>query len=77
MKQFPRLCGAILFTASALACNAALAEKTALSITRQNGILYLPTHVMEKQQLSCSLPFRTRSRRCSSASLTAPWSSAP
>jgi NitT/TauT family transport system substrate-binding protein len=51
MKLFPRLCGAILFSAGALACNAALAEKTELSITRQNGILYLPTHVMEKQQL--------------------------
>lgn len=51
MKTFPRLCGALVLGASALASNSALAEKNELSITRQNGILYLPTHVMEKQKL--------------------------
>lgn len=36
----------------ALCGTSALAQqKTELSITRQNGILYLPTHVMEKQHL--------------------------
>jgi NitT/TauT family transport system substrate-binding protein len=51
MNQFPRLCGALVLAIGTLASNAAFAEKNELSITRQNGILYLPTHVMEKQQL--------------------------
>jgi len=35
----------------ALSCVASAQQKTEISITRQPGILYLPSHVMEKQQL--------------------------
>lgn len=34
-----------------LSCAAAAQQKTEISITRQPGILYLPSHVMEKQHL--------------------------
>lgn len=52
MKQIQKLCCALVLGAGVLAGQSALAEqKSELSITRQNGILYLPTHVMEKQHL--------------------------
>jgi NitT/TauT family transport system substrate-binding protein len=43
--------GAALAGVLALAAPAVAQEKTEISITRQPGILYLPSHVMEKQQL--------------------------
>ena len=46
-----RFVGSALLAAAALCAPAAAQQKTEISITRQPGILYLPSHVMEKQQL--------------------------
>jgi NitT/TauT family transport system substrate-binding protein len=52
-KQMRRLCAgaAAAFGLFALANAASAQEKNEVSITRQPGILYLPTHVIEKQHL--------------------------
>lgn len=48
-----RLCAAILATASwlAIAHDASAQEKKEVSISRQPGINYMPTHIMERQKL--------------------------
>ena len=54
MKQRPSLSSltAVLALVAALLCHAAVAQqKTEIIITRQPGILYLPSHVMEKRHL--------------------------
>ena len=50
MKWFSQFIAVVVV--AVLACTPALAQqKSEISITRQPGILYLPSHVMEKQQL--------------------------
>ena len=52
MKRIRRLLPTLAACILAASSFAALAQqKTEISITRQPGILYLPSHVMEKQQL--------------------------
>src|SRR3954469_23510731 len=54
MRQKTRRFGAIgaaVFGMLALGQTASAQQKSEISITRQPGILYLPSHVMEKQHL--------------------------
>jgi NitT/TauT family transport system substrate-binding protein len=52
-KQMRRLCAGVAAAVGllALANTASAQQKSEISITRQPGILYLPTHVIEKQKL--------------------------
>ena len=53
MIRLQAMLSAVIVAASALALSfaASAQQKTDISITRQPGILYLPSHVMEKQHL--------------------------
>jgi NitT/TauT family transport system substrate-binding protein len=52
-KQMRRICAGVAaaFGLMALGQTASAQQKNEISITRQPGILYLPTHIIEKQQL--------------------------
>jgi NitT/TauT family transport system substrate-binding protein len=52
-KQMRRLCAGVAAAVGllALANSASAQQKNEISITRQPGIIYLPTHIIEKQQL--------------------------
>lgn len=52
-KQMRRLCAGVAAAVGlfAIASNASAQQKNEVSITRQPGIIYLPTHIVEKQQL--------------------------
>jgi len=53
MKQFQRGCAAIvLIAATAMSALPAKAQqKSEISLSRQPGIFYMPSHIMEKQKL--------------------------
>ena len=51
MKRFTQFIAAVFIAAFGVAFPAMAQQKSEVSITRQPGIIYLPSHVMEKQQL--------------------------
>ena len=59
MKWFSQFIAVVVV--AVLACTPALAQqKSEISITRQPGILYMPSHVMEKQPLIENEPDEVR-----------------
>ena len=51
MKRLSKFIAVAFVAALVVAVPALAQQKSEISITRQPGILYLPSHVMEKQQL--------------------------
>ncbi|MHC2367135.1 hypothetical protein ACVIQT_001783 [Bradyrhizobium diazoefficiens] len=55
-----KLAAAALIAATALSVSAAHAQqKSEVSLSRQPGIFYMPSHIMEKQKLTRSMPLRS------------------